>query len=49
LQSLPVIMVSYRDREEDRQQGLRAGANFYLMKSNFQDDTLIKAVRSLLG
>jgi two-component system sensor histidine kinase and response regulator WspE len=49
LQTLPVIMVSYRDREEDRQQGLRAGANFYLMKSNFQDDTLIKAVRSLLG
>ncbi|MGA1409911.1 MAG: hybrid sensor histidine kinase/response regulator [Prochlorotrichaceae cyanobacterium] len=48
LQSLPVIMVSYRDREEDRQQGLRAGANFYLTKSNFQDDTLIKAVRSLL-
>jgi two-component system sensor histidine kinase and response regulator WspE len=47
-QSLPVIMVSYRDRAEDRQMGLEAGANFYLTKSSFQDDTLVQAVQNLL-
>jgi two-component system sensor histidine kinase and response regulator WspE len=47
-QTLPVIMVSYRDRAEDRQMGLEAGANFYLTKSSFQDDTLVQAVEELL-
>lgn len=47
-QSLPVIMVSYRDRPEDRQQGLAAGANFYLTKSSFQNDTLVQAVQELI-
>jgi len=49
LSSLPVIVVSYRDREEDRLQGLEAGANYYLTKSSFEDDTLIQAVIDLVG
>ncbi|MCT7950051.1 hybrid sensor histidine kinase/response regulator [Ancylothrix sp. C2] len=49
LNSLPVIIVSYRDREEDRLQGLEAGADYYLTKSSFQDDTLIEAVFDLIG
>jgi two-component system, chemotaxis family, sensor histidine kinase and response regulator WspE len=49
LKSIPVIVVSYRDREEDRLQGLEAGADYYLTKSSFHDDTLIEAVRDLIG
>ncbi|MFB2880558.1 response regulator [Floridanema aerugineum] len=49
LHSTPVIIVSYRDREEDRIQGLEAGADYYLTKSSFHDDTLIDAVVTLIG
>ena len=44
-----MIVVSYRDREEDRIQGLEAGADYYLTKSSFHDDTLIEAVVDLIG
>jgi two-component system sensor histidine kinase and response regulator WspE len=49
LNSLPIIIISYRDREEDRLQGLEAGADYYLTKSSFHDDTLINAVVDLIG
>ncbi|MEA5535305.1 hybrid sensor histidine kinase/response regulator [Crocosphaera sp. XPORK-15E] len=49
LKSTPVIIVSYKDREEDRLQGLEAGADYYLTKSSFHDDTLINAVIDLIG
>jgi len=49
LQSIPVIVVSYKDRESDRLQGLEAGADYYLTKSSFQDDTFITAVIDLIG
>ena len=49
LNSLPIIIISYRDREEDRIQGLEAGADYYLTKSSFHDDTLINAVVDLIG
>jgi two-component system sensor histidine kinase and response regulator WspE len=46
---LPVMIVSYKDREEDRLRGLDAGANYYLTKSSFHDETLLTAVRDLIG
>jgi two-component system sensor histidine kinase and response regulator WspE len=49
LKQIPVIIVSYKDREEDRIQGLEAGADYYLTKSSFHDDTLVKAVIDLIG
>jgi two-component system sensor histidine kinase and response regulator WspE len=49
LQSLPVIIVSYKDREEDRMRGLDAGADRYLTKSSFHDETLLTAVSELIG
>jgi len=48
-QKLPVIVVSYKDREEDQLAGLNAGANYYLTKSSFHDDGLINAVVDLIG
>ena len=49
LQSLPVIVVSYKDREEDKRRGLEAGADHYLAKSSFHDETLLEAARMLIG
>jgi len=49
LKSMPVMIVSYKDREEDRMAGLDAGANYYLTKSSFQDEALLEAVADLIG
>jgi two-component system sensor histidine kinase and response regulator WspE len=49
LKEIPVLIVSYKDREEDRQRGLEAGADFYLTKGSFHDATLLEAVHDLVG
>lgn len=45
----PVMIVSYKDREEDRQRGLQVGADYYLSKGSFHDERLIEAVTDLIG
>jgi two-component system sensor histidine kinase and response regulator WspE len=47
--SLPVMIVSYKGSEEDRNRVLEAGANYYLTKSSFHDETLLQAVVDLIG
>jgi two-component system sensor histidine kinase and response regulator WspE len=49
LKSKPVMIVSYKDREEDRVRGLEAGADYYLTKGSFHDETLISSVADLIG
>jgi two-component system sensor histidine kinase and response regulator WspE len=49
LKSMPVMIVSYKDRAEDRKRGLEAGADYYLTKGSFHDETLINAVIDLIG
>jgi len=49
LKSKPVMIVSYKDREEDRARGLEAGADYYLTKGSFHDETLISSVADLIG
>ena len=49
LRALPVMIVSYKGSAEDRNRGLEAGANYYLAKSNFHDETLLQAVVDLIG
>lgn len=46
---LPIIILSYKDREEDRVKGMEAGANYYLTKSSFYDESFLKAVADLIG
>ncbi len=46
---IPVVIVSYKDRDEDRLRGLDAGANRYLTKSSFQDDTFLETIVDLIG
>jgi len=47
--ALPIVIVSYKDRDEDRLRGLDAGASYYLPKSSFQDDRFLRAVEELIG
>jgi len=49
LHKLPVMIVSYKDRPEDRARGLSAGADYYLTKGSFHDETLLDAVSDLIG
>lgn len=49
LKNTPVVIVSYKDRQEDRLAGLAAGANHYLTKSSFHDETLLRVVVDLIG
>jgi two-component system sensor histidine kinase and response regulator WspE len=46
---IPVVIVSYKDREEDRLRGLDAGANRYLTKSSFHDETFVHTITDLIG
>ena len=49
LKALPVMIVSYKDRQEDRSRGLEAGADYYLTKASFHDETLLQVVADLIG
>jgi two-component system sensor histidine kinase and response regulator WspE len=46
---LPVIILSYKDRAEDRKRGLDAGADFYLTKGSFDNGSFLQAVVDLIG
>jgi len=46
---LPIVVVSTRDRPEDRLRGLRAGADAYLTKQSLDAGELIDLVRRLAG
>jgi two-component system sensor histidine kinase and response regulator WspE len=47
--AIPVVIVSYKDSKEDRLRGLDAGANGYLTKSCFHDETFLQAIADLIG
>ncbi|MFM7807966.1 MAG: response regulator, partial [Planctomycetota bacterium] len=47
--NLPVAIVSYKDRAEDREAGMQAGANAYLTKGSFQDQTFVRTIQDLIG
>ena len=49
LASTSVMIVSYKDREEDRRRGLDAGADYYLAKGAFDGGTLLQVVADLIG
>jgi two-component system, chemotaxis family, sensor histidine kinase and response regulator WspE len=49
LKAVPVMIVSYKERPEDQQRGLEAGADYYLGKGSFHDESLLQAVTDLIG
>lgn len=47
-QQIPIVIVSYKDREEDRRLGLEAGADRYIGKGQFENRQFIEVIRSLI-
>jgi two-component system chemotaxis sensor kinase CheA len=45
---LPIVLVTAREREEDRRRGLEAGASAYVVKSAFDQAVLLEALERLL-
>jgi two-component system chemotaxis sensor kinase CheA len=48
LRDLPVVLVTSRDSREDRERGMRAGADAYVVKGAFDQERLLDTVRRLL-
>jgi two-component system sensor histidine kinase and response regulator WspE len=46
---LPVIFVSYKDSDADRERGMAAGGDQYLSKASLRDEQLVAAIRALIG
>ncbi len=49
LASTPVMIMSYKDRQQDKDLGLEAGADYYMAKGNFHDELLLNIVADLIG
>lgn len=45
----PIILVTTRDREEDKKRGIMAGADAYIVKGTFDQETLLETVQNLIG
>lgn len=48
ISSLPVILVTALESDEDRQRGLEAGANAYIAKSSFEGSNLVSTIQRLI-
>lgn len=48
LADLPVVLVTSLDSREDRERGIDAGANAYIVKSSFDQSNLLDVVRRLI-
>ena len=48
LASLPVVLVTARDAKEDRERGIDAGANAYIVKGNFDQGNLLETIGRLI-
>ncbi len=48
LQDIPVIIVTSLERDEEKAEGIDAGADAYITKSVFNQDTLLDTVDRLI-
>lgn len=48
LSDIPVILVTALESSDDRQRGLEAGANAYIVKSSFEKSDLIETIQRLI-
>jgi two-component system chemotaxis sensor kinase CheA len=48
LSELPVILVTALEKREDRERGIEAGANAYIVKSSFNQENLLEVIRRLI-
>ncbi len=48
LAGLPVVLVTALDSREDRERGIEAGANAYIVKSSFDQSNLLEVIQRLI-
>jgi CheY-like chemotaxis protein len=48
LHGTPILVVSYKDRVVDREKSISLGAQAYLSKGSFKDDSFVQTVGNLL-
>jgi chemotaxis protein histidine kinase CheA len=48
-QHTPIIIITSRDKEDDRRRGIEVGADAYIVKGDFNQSSLVDTLRSLLG
>jgi len=48
LKNLPIVLVTSRDKTEDREIGLNLGANAYIVKQKFNHQELLDTIRQIL-
>jgi len=48
-QHTPIIIVTSREKEEDKRRGIEVGADAYIVKGDFEQSNLISTLRNLLG
>jgi len=46
---IPIIIITSREKEEDKRRGIQVGADAYIVKGDFDQSNLIATVQSLLG
>lgn len=46
---LPVIVVTNREKAEDKRRGMELGADAYILKSSFNQASLLETIRRLIG
>lgn len=46
---LPVVVVTNRERPEDKRRGMELGADAYILKSSFDQSSLLDTIRQLIG
>ncbi|NEX21007.1 hybrid sensor histidine kinase/response regulator [Thiorhodococcus mannitoliphagus] len=45
----PIVIVTSRQKEEDKQRGIQVGADAYIVKGDFNQSSLVETLRNLLG
>jgi chemotaxis protein histidine kinase CheA len=48
-QHVPIVMVTSREKEEDKRRGIQVGADAYIVKAAFDQSRLLDTVRNLIG
>lgn len=47
--NIPTVIVSFKEREEDKRRGMQVGADKYITKSQYEDKTLLEAIARLIN
>ncbi len=46
---IPIIIITSRQKEEDKRRGIEVGADAYIVKGDFEQSSLIETLKGLLG